>query len=547
MSMIRTHLVVVSLALLLGYQSPALRAGEDEGIARYVPWSGSYWPIGEGLLISGPLAKYDRATGHRAAAWEYQKNPPGSRVPEWFGYCHAWASAAVMDREPVRLRSAWSIDRRPLYFGIGDQKGMLTACHTADIAQHYGIRYTGGAGEDPNDIYPDQLWRVLKLYLQRQGIPLILDIEEGPEVWNYPVYAYRVAYWPAGPGNQYFAEMSLLMADDAVPPDCVGVKVSKQTYYFIFRLQQGSVVAGSARWVGPSITNHPDFAWYPHTARSENPEINYTAVKRLVDASGSGPATSRPAERPQPRRRPSRVPPATSAASRPAAWGRIAMPANVIPGRSGGTHLSSNSWPELPTPTAEADASEPYVLSPVELLSLVTNRTSAFTLDVTVDKFDGGHYTPDERLTISGTSEKAGYLYLFYLNSEGGMAVLFPYGGIDNQIAAQERFALPAGGAWRAFGAPGTHRIKGVVTSMPLIISGLMPPAEEAAQPRDFQIPPSQRKMFHKILGKHHKNEPIGGEEFGDASPGHFLGEYAQDEVAFYVGPLPPEENGRRP
>jgi hypothetical protein len=82
---------------------------------------------------------------------------------------------------------------------------------------------------------------------------------------------------------------------------------------------------------------------------------------------------------------------------------------------------------------------------------------------------------------------------------------------------------------------------------MPLIISGLMPPAEEAAQPRDFQIPPSQRKMFHKILGKHHKNEPIGGEEFGDASPGHFLGEYAQDEVAFYVGPLPPEENGRRP
>jgi len=522
--------------------SSVLQAGEDAGVSRYVPWSGSYWPIGQGLLISGPLSKYDHATGRRAAAWEYQRNPPGPQVPQWFGYCHAWASASVMDREPIRQRSTRGADGRPLYLGIGDQKGMLTACHTADVAQHYGIRYTGGAGEDPHDIYPDQLWRILKLYLQRQGIPLIVDIEEGPEIWNYPTYAYRVVYRPSSPGNQYFGEMTLLMADDAVPPDCVGVKVSKQTYYFTFHIQQGSIVLGSGRWIGPSVTNHPDFAWYPHTARSENPEVTYTAVKRLVDASGSGPSANAARERPQPGRRPERV---TSSWMPPASWGRIAVPPNIVPDRSGGTHLPSNATPELPNSTAAAETGQSYVLSPTELLSLVTNRTSSFVLDVTVDKFDGGHYAPGEKLTISGAAAKAGYLYLFYLDSRGQLAVMFPYGEIDNLVPAQQRFELPAGGSttWRTLGDPGTHRVKAVVTSMPLIISGLMPAADEAHQPRELLLPPSQRTMFQMILGKHRKSQPIGDEELGGASPPQFLGEFAQDEVAFYVGPASQAED----
>ena len=174
---------------------------------------------------------------------------------------------------------------------------------------------------------------------------------------------------------------------------------------------------------------------------------------------------------------------------------------------------------------------------------------SSFLLDVTVDKFDGGHYAPGEKLTISGTAAKAGYLYLFYLDSHARLAVMFPHGGIDNRIPAQQRFELPAGGGdmWRTLGNPGTHRVKAVVASMPLIISGLMPAADGAAQPREFFLPPSQRAMFQMILGKHQKGQPIGGEEFGGASPEQFLGEFAQDEVAFYVGPISPVEGGRGP
>lgn len=538
-------IVVICLACLISSPSIAF-GGEDVGTARYAPWSGSFWPIAKGLLIYGPLTKYDYATGRKAAAWEYQKNRPGPQVPQWFGYCHAWASAAVMDREPIRTTSAWGVDRQPLYFGIGDQKGMLTACHTADIAQHYGIRYSGAPGEDPQDIHPDQLWRVLKLYVQQQGVPIILDIEEGPEVWNYPVYAYRVAYRRTGRGNECFGEMSILMSDDAVPPDCIGVKVSKQSYYFTFNFQQGSIALGSGRWIGPSVTNHPDFAWYPHTARAENPEVNYAAVKRLVDASGSGVSAPAPRPRPQPPRQPERT--TTPSNTPPTPWGRIAVPPNVVPSRLGGADLPPNVTPELLTPAA-ANVDQPYVLSPVELLSMVTNRTSSFPLDVTIDKFDGGRYTPGEPFSIRGTTAQPGYLYLFYLDTAGQLSVLFPGGGVDNRISPQQRIELPADGAapWRTASVAGTHRVKAVVTKMPLIMSGLESTEGPANQPRAFRLPPSQQAQYQEILGKHQKGQPFSKDVWGGVSAEQFLGEFSQDEVAFYVGPDAANTNPRNP
>jgi hypothetical protein len=51
-------------------------------------------------------------------------------------------------------------------------------------------------------------------------------------------------------------------------------------------------------------------------------------------------------------------------------------------------------------------------LSPLELLALVTNKTSSFDFDVTVDKFDGGMYVQGETISVNGVSKKAGYLSL---------------------------------------------------------------------------------------------------------------------------------------
>ncbi len=419
--------ILVSLCLAL-----AADAQVDEGSVRRVPWSGTYWPIRYGQLISGPLSKYDRITGHRAAAWEQQENPPSMEVPEWFGYCHAWSASSILDREPTQLRLARTTDGAQVSLGIGDQKGMLTACHTDDVAQHYGVRFQGEPGDDPNDIYPDELWRVLKLYIQQQGVPLIVDIEGGPQVWNHPVYAYRVDYRREGAGNRYFAEMTLWMADDAVPADILGIQVSKQTYYFTFQMQGGAPLMGSANWVEPSRSDHPDFAWYPYIVRAENPEIRYEEVKRLVGA----------ATTPSDAQVPSTTIPGGGAASNPVPGSSGLMPTyaglppnqlpnaipglrpNVVPGAAqiptAPNQLAPNQLAPnqlAPGHTLPSGPSQPYFLSPMELLQLVIHQTSYFTVDATVDKFDGGHYFIGESFTGGGSAVRDGYLYLLYLDS----------------------------------------------------------------------------------------------------------------------------------
>jgi hypothetical protein len=537
-----THTAALVGAILLQlHLVPILRAQVDQGSVRNAPWSGSYWPIRYGQLISGPLRKYDRITGHRAASWEMQQNPPSQEVPEWFGYCHAWSASSVLDREPTRSRQARAADGATVQLGVGDQKGMLTACHTDDVAQHYGIRFQGEPGEDPSDIYPDELWRVLRLYIQQRGVPLIIDLEGGPQVWNHPVYAYRVDYRREGAGNRYSAEMSLWMADDAVPSDMVGIQVSKQTYYFSFQMQGGAPLLGSAQWVEPSRNDHPDFAWYPYIVRAENPEIRYDEVKRLVGAAASQPQPS--VIPPEPRVSPA-VPPGLpgSAPSHPA------LPPNVLPSTAivPTTPFGRETGPDEHSPGTmhTSPTSQPYFLSPMELLRLVINKTSYFPVDATVDRFDGGHYVIGEPFTVSGSIGRDGYLYLLYLNGQGQLSVLFPRPGESNAVSANERFSLPAAGVAYRFptaGPPGTHRVKAIVTTRPLLFGsvsmwqqGRLPPG---VQSRTLRLPPTQKAKFKSVLTRYGSGRAPLAEDYHGASPRAYLGDFGQDEVAFYVGP----------
>lgn len=184
-----------------------------------------WWPNRKGAMLV-PLGKYDSVTGHRAAAWERKHHPPGPSVPAWHGCCHGWAASAVRNVEPKVHRHRQSLDGARVEVRVGDQKGLLASSHTSDVANTYGDRFGDGTGsEDKQDLAPELLWNLLHLYLKRHGVPLILDIEAGPEVWNYPVYAYQVEYRPQGADGKHLVQLALLMADNAVPPDYVGLKV----------------------------------------------------------------------------------------------------------------------------------------------------------------------------------------------------------------------------------------------------------------------------------------------------------------------------------
>ncbi len=500
------------LALALAVAAPASAETQvEEGKANVTPWSGYWWPIVDGQLHKGPLTKYDQITDKHAAAWEREHNPQQG-AKNWYGYCHAWSSASIMEKEPRKVSEAQSSaahggGKVPL--GVGDQKGLLTACHTEDLANTYGERNDGDG--DPQDIYPDELWRLLKLYVKQQKVPLVLDIDPGPEVWNFPVYAYRVEYAPTGNGNEHTGTMTLWMADDGVAPDFLGTKVAKHTYQFRFQMTaSNSVIAGSARWTGPSEKDHPDFAWYPYVARAENPEVDYDTVKKLVDAGGSAPPPpiDDPDNPPQPR----------------------------------------------PVPPGE----RVIALSPLELLALVTNKPSNLDVDVKVDKFSGGEYTLGEQFTVNLATEKDGYLYLFYLEGQGGVHLLFPQPNQDNRVKkADGRITLPGpkdGFTFQTVGAPGTHRVLAVVTTRPLLLTGLndqkprWPGQDDRGGPvqgqqkqkvQRFDLPRPQQQHTQQVVRQYVQkpDQKVKPEDVGNVKPKDVLKEFGQGDVAFYVGP----------
>lgn len=527
-------------AVILGFLAAALAVEESAGqseqaAAAHTPWSGYWWPIAKGELLA-PLGKYDYLTDSQAAEWEQQNHPPGQDVPEWHGYCHAWAASAVLEYEPNRPRQAAGRGGgRQLILGIGDQKGLFAASHTRDVANTYGDRFGDGAGsEDPQDIAPDVLWQLLKTYIQDQRVAIVMDLEAGPEVWNYPVYAYRVDYAPYGPAGQYSGQLSLWAADDAVPPDHVGTSVHYETYTFSFQMASGSIVMGSGRWVGQSTFNHPDFAWYPYVVVPENPFVSYDEVKRLVGSEGNvAPSVSPPATSPAPAGAFPGVP----------GSGPEAMPSEMPPG-----------FPAVPgagaggQPAAGGLAVQPGIpLSPLQIVAAITEKTSAFALDVTIDRFDGGRYAIGEPLSLRGSSERAGFLYLFTIDPAGRLSLLFPAAGEDNRVAAAQPFSIPSPQSPSPIlveGPFGVHRIKAIVADRPILLGGAAWP-EQAAQSKalfgrrscPFRWPPTPTRCVQTLLCEYQQNRPIPAAKLDGIEIRRILVAFAQDEVAFYVGP----------
>lgn len=540
---------IAALALCLALALRA-EAGVDEAAAKHTPWSGYWWPIGEGSLL-GPLAKYDQATGSAAAQWEMANNPPGPSVPQWHGYCHAWAAAAVLDKEPKQAVSAAG---GRISLSVGDQKGILSAAHSQDVSNSYGDRFGDGMGSDDYyDLAPDELWRLLRLYIKQQGVPLVLDIEAGDEVWNYPVYAYRIEYAPYGNSGLQLAQLSLWMADDEVPPDFVGTKPSHETYTFTFQVAGGSIVMGSARWVGNSQTAHPDFAWYPYVVVSSNPYVKYATVRQLVSGGqvggpspggvspgGASPAGStNPPANPPPiigdgpgSRPPTSVPPGAGGPGSVGGQPAIAGGPPTVPGG-----LPPSGLPGVPPGANPAWLNGGLPVSPAQLVDTIADRTSTFGLDVTVDRFDGGQYVFGEGFSVRGKADRDGYLYLLCIDSQGGLSLLPPVLGSETaRVTAGQPFLV---GPYPVPGVPGVARVKAVITGQRLALTGLIRGKGKTGQqiaPQPFRWCPSQQQQLRGTLVKYIQQQPAQG-QVPASKPGKLFGSFAQDEVAFYVGP----------
>jgi len=486
----RTSIGLTSLIFALSLLANSAQAETDSGVAAAAPWSGYWWQHKSGGLV-GPLSKYDQVAGAQAGLWEKENHVEQSH-PDWFGHCHAWSASSVSEREPQQPRAVGQV-----VFGVGDQKGLLAACHAQDVSNSYGDRYGDGAGgDDPADLAPDELWRLLQMYVKQRKIPLILDLEAGAEVWNYPVYQYRVDYQAVGDG-WCRATMQLVAADNNVVADYVGTHPAVHQYTFRFRFLEGAIVMGSGQWTGASVQDHPDFAWYPYVAVAENPELDFAQVTSIVGFEVGS----------------SRTPPDD----------RTPVPPDVRP----------------PTPPAD-------VLSPDELLGAVLNKTSHFMLDVFVDRGDGGRYRPGEPIRVSMKSAQTGYLYLFDVDPEGNLYLVFPVGGQPNQLLKDTLYDIPGPGypQWYFAQGKGQHDLRAVMTARPIQITGFRdlpvapplssgPPAQAVkprpTKPQKITLPPTVEARLRQRLSEARKADNAAG-----AAP-EKLGAFAQDSCAYFV------------
>jgi len=486
----------------------------EQANADIVPWSGYWWPMRHGEIVK-PLTKYDQIAKSKAAAWERANNPSGPRVPQWYGYCHAWAASSITEKEP---RKPIKVDGQQL--SVGDQKGLLAVSHANDVSNSYGDRFGDGVGsESKSDLTPDHLWMLLRRYIKQQKLPLVLDIDAGAAVWNYPVFAYKVTYDRKSDG-QTNGTIEIWLADDAVPKNYVGTKRAYQKYSFTCKMtERDSVIMGTGKWTGASVRKHPDFAWFPFVTRPENPEVSY---KKVCSILGNAAPT----------------PPAQPASPTPPT-------ANVTPPED------TSATPNNPTPTA----SGAVAIKPEELLKLIANQTSDFAFDISVDRFDGGKYEEGDTVVVSGTSEKEGYLYLFAVGTQGELSLIYPQPGDNNQVKAKKQFMVPKTNAsYQVSLHPpyGNYRIKGMVTQKPLQFAGVTvaPPAPNPEQEKikptqqrplgnlQFQWQAPQKQRMTKSLKEYNRRgivvESVKVPE-NDALKA--LRPFAQDSVTFYVGP----------
>jgi hypothetical protein len=268
--------------LLLSVAAPLRAQGVEEATATTLPWSGWWWPAKTGDLVlgyrgePGSLVKHDQVSGKQSSTWEqhtyYHFNPAGA---EWWGHCHAWAAASLLEKEPQR-----DVFYGGTAFHVGDLKGLLTEAHYSDQAQFFGRRFNGNAGDDPQDMSPLLVWYVLRLFINQNKTSIVFDLNPGPQVWSYPAYHYRLSYQPTGNGS-YQGQLSIWVATFQVYPDTVGTQSEQHDYTFTFQAQGSQLVYGSDHWTGASLQDHPDFAYYPTARRQDNPEVDYNLVSQL--------------------------------------------------------------------------------------------------------------------------------------------------------------------------------------------------------------------------------------------------------------------------
>lgn len=347
-----------------------------EGESESRPWAASYWPTVQGSTnyrwqgedTLSPLEKYDAAehgwqppelyasevpkdcgenahelfTAYRealgpAARWQAgaqgrdrmfdgRDNDDDGEVDEcgwddhdgiesWWGLCHAWAPAAILEPEPLH-----AVEHNGQRFEVSDLKALLLTVYDGTVSTGVGGRCNDREVEhDDNGRVTSEecrdtnagAWHVVVTNLI--GIHKRAFVEDrtgGFEVWNQPLFGYQVTRHEEislarahelleTEGDTYaynadavkFIEVEmttdwLTEGHQSTQPLGSDGYVRHDHYHYVLELDaDGKIIGGE--WVGSSRDQHPDFLWVPTGPRTgwsrrSNPNVDLETVRRLV-------------------------------------------------------------------------------------------------------------------------------------------------------------------------------------------------------------------------------------------------------------------------
>uniref|UniRef100_H3H1Q5 Elicitor-like transglutaminase n=1 Tax=Phytophthora ramorum TaxID=164328 RepID=H3H1Q5_PHYRM len=337
------------------------------GTAPTTPWASSYWPTFQDginhVWKSGeacPAEKYAKAYGLNVTEFKNKvssKNgvdslsrntackadtdctsrqdssvcakrdgmSTGYCIPTWFGICHAWAPAAILEPEPQ-----CDVTKNGVTFHVMDIKGLVTTVYdgAAIPTVFTGARFNGpdspantdqyGRYNNParRDLGAGYFHIAIANLMGKQKRSFVVDVTAGAEVWNQPVRSYQVKSMDIVntmmASLKYFGTFRYPFNDKMVRLAYVKTTFSwisesykdgplvstgqinsftvSKDYEYLLELDANNVIIGG-EWVGQSKQDHPDFLWFPTSKPAANAVtgvgLSYANVQELLQLSQS--------------------------------------------------------------------------------------------------------------------------------------------------------------------------------------------------------------------------------------------------------------------
>ncbi|GMF32700.1 unnamed protein product [Phytophthora fragariaefolia] len=331
-----------------------------------IPWPSSYWPVYADSINykwakgkPSPAEKYATAFGHdvtkmmdaisakngidsqskrKVCTTDADCKPlkdgsvcakrdgqdSGYCIPTWFGICHAWAPAAILEAEPT-----CAVERNGTKFEPYDIKALITLAYDGSKIPTIftGSRFNGNDNAPNNtdeygrffddrrrDVSPGYFHVAVTNIMGRFNHSFVVDITAGNEVWNQPARSYEILRlsWttPTAAAKKYFnvdkypfndaatkiavvtTRFSWIVESGQNGPLVATGAVDKFTtsadYEYILETDETYQILGG-EWLSGSKANHPDFLWLP-ASKPDNSTVTsvglvYAEIEGLLDES----------------------------------------------------------------------------------------------------------------------------------------------------------------------------------------------------------------------------------------------------------------------